>query len=189
MENNRGQQSRDLQRVRRTQNARNWRENMSTEQRQQELSRRRTNYRQSKERGKQPQTTSETNRDHMMLFNDLTNLNFTSSRVQGTHDNEAGTSSRRRINHTTSGYFQGTNDNEAGPSRRNSDDTTSETPTSNVVSDTTPNDAISYYNQELDTQRNKNRVEKRNRDTSNYPGSFHKSEVVQSPLHFQGDFH
>lgn len=76
---------------------------MSTEQRQQELSRRRTNYRQSKERGKQPQTTSETNRDHMMPFNDLTNLNFTSSRVQGTHDNEAGTSSRRRINHTTSG--------------------------------------------------------------------------------------
>lgn len=60
---------------------------MSTEKRQQELSRSWTNYRQSKERGKQPQTTSETNRDHMMSFNDLTNLNFTSSRVQRTHDN------------------------------------------------------------------------------------------------------
>ncbi|AES72542.1 hypothetical protein MTR_3g091890 [Medicago truncatula] len=59
-----------------------------------------------------------------MPCNDLTNLNFTSSRVQGTHDNEAGTSSRRRINHTTS-----------------------ETPTLNVFSDTTPNDATSYYNQ------------------------------------------
>ncbi|RHN40606.1 hypothetical protein MtrunA17_Chr8g0356521 [Medicago truncatula] len=43
--------------------------------------------------------------------------------------------------------------------------------------------------EESDMQRNKNRAEKRKRDTSNYPGSFHKPEVVQSPLHFQGDFH
>jgi len=76
---------------------------MSIEQRQQELSRRRSNYRQAKEKGKQAQTTSATNRDHMMPFHDLTNLNFTLSRVQGTHDNESGSSIRRRINHTPSG--------------------------------------------------------------------------------------
>ncbi|KEH23240.1 hypothetical protein MTR_7g071037 [Medicago truncatula] len=30
--------------------------------------------------------------------------------------------------------------------------------------------------------------EKKDKDTSSYPGSFHNTEVVQSPLHFQGDF-
>ncbi|AES69853.2 transmembrane protein, putative [Medicago truncatula] len=30
--------------------------------------------------------------------------------------------------------------------------------------------------------------EKKDKDTSSYPSSFHNTEVVQSPLHFQGDF-
>ncbi|KEH33597.1 hypothetical protein MTR_3g448730 [Medicago truncatula] len=30
--------------------------------------------------------------------------------------------------------------------------------------------------------------EKKDKDTGSYPGSFHNTEVVQSPLHFQGDF-
>jgi len=67
------------------------------------LSRRRSNYRQPKGKGKQVQTTSATNRDHMIPFHDLTDLNVTSSHVQGTHDNEARSSIRRRINHIPSG--------------------------------------------------------------------------------------
>jgi len=30
---------------------------------------------------------------------------------------------------------------------------------------------------------------RRRKNTSNYTGSFHKPEVVMSPLHFQGEFH
>ena len=36
------------------------------------------------------------------------------------------------------------------------------------------------------------RIKEKNRErknTSNYTGSFHKPEVVLSPLHFQGEFH
>ena len=36
------------------------------------------------------------------------------------------------------------------------------------------------------------RINEKNRgskNTSNYTGSFHKPEVVLSPLHFQGEFH
>jgi len=36
---------------------------------------------------------------------------------------------------------------------------------------------------------NNKRTEKERKNTSNYTGSFHKPEVVLSPLHFQGEFH
>jgi len=36
------------------------------------------------------QETRATNKEPMMLFQDLTNLNCVSSRVQGTRDNDAG---------------------------------------------------------------------------------------------------
>ncbi|RHN47052.1 hypothetical protein MtrunA17_Chr7g0248781 [Medicago truncatula] len=37
-------------------------------------------------------------------------------------------------------------------------------------------------------QRKRSKQRKEKQDTSSYPGSFHKTKVVQSPLHFQGDF-
>nr|ABD28313.1 hypothetical protein MtrDRAFT_AC147774g24v1 [Medicago truncatula] len=42
--------------------------------------------------------------------------------------------------------------------------------------------------EESDMQRKEQSREKKDKDTSSYPGSFHNTEVVQSPLHFQGDF-
>jgi len=66
-ENNRRQQSRDLQRERGTQNARNRWQNMSTKERQQKLFRRRSNYREAKDKGKQVRTTSATNRNHICV--------------------------------------------------------------------------------------------------------------------------
>jgi len=38
-------------------------------------------------------------------------------------------------------------------------------------------------------QRNKNKCKKERRHKQFYTGSFHKPEVVLSPLHFQGEFH
>ncbi|AES75273.1 hypothetical protein MTR_6g036390 [Medicago truncatula] len=46
----------------------------------------------------------------------------------------------------------------------------------------------SELNEESDCSGKEQSREKKDKDTSSYPGSFHNTEVVQSPLHFQGDF-
>ncbi|CAJ2652158.1 unnamed protein product [Trifolium pratense] len=102
METNRSQESRDRQRQRRTQNARDRRQRMTTEQKQQHLEKRRTNYRQAKDKGKQVQTTTAANVDPVMPFHDLSNTNFTSTRYYGNHDHEAGPSTIH-TNHMTFG--------------------------------------------------------------------------------------
>lgn len=92
MENIRSQDSRERQRERLTQNARHRRQRMSVEQRQEELARRRSNYRQNKDKGKQVQTSDLSDMRTMMPFQDLTNANFASRFYQRAHDNEAGPS-------------------------------------------------------------------------------------------------
>jgi hypothetical protein len=101
MENRRTQQSRELQRERRAQYERNRRQRMSIEQRQQELLRRRENHKQSKQKGKQVETTTN-NVASRVPFQNLTNTNFSSTRFQGVHDFEAGPSVRH-INDTALG--------------------------------------------------------------------------------------
>ncbi|WJX73305.1 DNA helicase [Trifolium repens] len=95
---------------------------MSSEQRERELLRMRENYNQSKRKGKQVETSANTAASRVP-FQNLTNINFTTPRFQGTHDFEAGPSVRH-INDTALGRrfssnFQGSHDNEAGPSRTN----------------------------------------------------------------------
>ncbi|KAI5395643.1 hypothetical protein KIW84_061987 [Lathyrus oleraceus] len=65
---------------------------MSVEQRQEELARRRSNYRQNKDKGKQVQTCDLSDMRTMIPFQDLTNANFASRFYQRAHDNEAGPS-------------------------------------------------------------------------------------------------
>ncbi|WJX40694.1 hypothetical protein P8452_28142 [Trifolium repens] len=101
MENRRIQQSREHERERRTQYQRNSRQRMSNEQRQQELLRRREDYNQSKEKGKQVETSTN-NIASRVSFQNITNISFTSTRIQGTHDFEAG-SSVRHINDSAFG--------------------------------------------------------------------------------------
>jgi hypothetical protein len=64
---------------------------MSIEQRQQELLRRRENHKQSKQKGKQVETTTN-NVASRVPFQNLTNTNFSSTRFQGVHDFDAGPS-------------------------------------------------------------------------------------------------
>ncbi|KEH33073.1 hypothetical protein MTR_3g019635 [Medicago truncatula] len=47
---------------------------------------------------------------------------------------------------------------------------------------------VSIHSEESDCSGKEQSREKKDKDTSSYPGSFHNTEVVQSPLHFQGDF-
>jgi hypothetical protein len=101
MENRRIQHSTEHQRERRAQYQRNRRQRMSSEQRERELLRRRENYNQSKRKGKQVETSANTAASRVP-FQNLTNINFTTSRFQGTHDFEAG-SSVRHINDTALG--------------------------------------------------------------------------------------
>ncbi|KAI5412770.1 hypothetical protein KIW84_057409 [Lathyrus oleraceus] len=65
---------------------------MSVEQRQEELARRRLNYRQNKDKGKQVQTCDLSDMRTMKSFQDFTNANFSSRFYQRAHDNEAGPS-------------------------------------------------------------------------------------------------
>ncbi|KAI5403832.1 hypothetical protein KIW84_051110 [Lathyrus oleraceus] len=65
---------------------------MSVEQGQEELARRRSNYRQNKDKGKQVQTCDLSDMRTMMPFQDLTNANFASRFYQRAHDNEVGPS-------------------------------------------------------------------------------------------------
>ncbi|WJX30589.1 hypothetical protein P8452_19109 [Trifolium repens] len=94
---------------------------MSGEQKQQELLRRRENYNQSKEKGKQVETSSTNNVASRVPFQNLTNVIFSRSRFQGTHDFEAGPSVRHindtAVGHNFSSNIQGTHDFEAGPSK------------------------------------------------------------------------
>jgi hypothetical protein len=98
MENRRIQQSREHERERRAQYQRNRRQRMSSEQRQQKLLRRRENYNQSKEKGKQVETSTNNVASRVSLQN-ITNMSFTSTRFQGTHDFKTGPSVRH-INDT-----------------------------------------------------------------------------------------
>ncbi|CAK8533814.1 unnamed protein product [Lathyrus sativus] len=91
MENIRSQDLRERQREIRAQNARDRRQQMSVEQRQQELARRRSNYRQNKDKGKQVQTYNTSNGRTIMPF-DLTNVNLASRLFPIAHDSEAGPS-------------------------------------------------------------------------------------------------
>jgi hypothetical protein len=79
------------QRERRAQYERNRRQRMNSEQRQQELLRRRENYNQSKEKGKQVETHTN-NVASRVSFQNLTNVIFSRPKFQGTHDFEAGPS-------------------------------------------------------------------------------------------------
>jgi hypothetical protein len=101
MENRRIQQSREHERERRTQYQRNRRQRMSSEQRQHELLRRRENFNQSKNKGKQVETPTN-NVASRVLFQSITNMCFTSTRFQGTHDFKTGPSVRH-INDTALG--------------------------------------------------------------------------------------
>jgi hypothetical protein len=64
---------------------------MSSEQRQQESLKRRENYNQNKEKGKQVETSTNSIASRV-LFQNFINMNFTSTRFQGTRDFEAGPS-------------------------------------------------------------------------------------------------
>jgi hypothetical protein len=74
---------------------------MSSEQRQQELLRRRENYNQNKEKRKQVDISTN-NVASRVLFQNITNMSFTSTMFQGTHDFEA-RPSVRHINDTAFG--------------------------------------------------------------------------------------
>ena len=102
MENRRTQQSMEDQTERRAQYQRNKRQRMSSEQRQRELLRRRENYNQTKKKGKQVETSSTNNISSRVSFQNLTNMKFSSTRFQGTHDFEAGPRVRH-INDTAIG--------------------------------------------------------------------------------------
>ncbi|CAK8534721.1 unnamed protein product [Lathyrus sativus] len=92
MENIRSQDLRERQRERRAQHARDRRQHMSVEQRQQELARRRSNYRQNKDKEKQVQTYNTSNMRTIMPFQDLTNVNLASRLFSMARDSEAGPS-------------------------------------------------------------------------------------------------
>ncbi|CAK8534411.1 unnamed protein product [Lathyrus sativus] len=92
MENIRSQDLRERQRKIRAQNARDRKQRMSVEQRQQELARRRSNYRQNKDKGKQVQTYSTSNVRTIMPFQDLTNDNLVPRLFPMAHDSEVGPS-------------------------------------------------------------------------------------------------
>jgi hypothetical protein len=65
---------------------------MSSEQRQREILRRRENYNQSKNKWKQ--VPSPNNVVSRVSFQNITNMSFTSTRFEGTHDFEVGPSVR-----------------------------------------------------------------------------------------------
>ncbi|CAK8540363.1 unnamed protein product [Lathyrus sativus] len=62
---------------------------MNVEERQQELARRRSNYTQNKDKGKQVQTYNTSNMRTIMPFQDLTNVNLASRLYPRAHDSEA----------------------------------------------------------------------------------------------------
>ncbi|KAI5412142.1 hypothetical protein KIW84_056991 [Lathyrus oleraceus] len=101
---------------------------MSVEQRQEELARRRSNYRQNKDKGKQVQTCDLSDMRTMTPFQDLANANFTSQFYQRAHDNEAGPSTTyvSRVPSTDQNFtypiFQQNDNHEARPFIRNIDD-------------------------------------------------------------------
>ncbi|KAI5430874.1 hypothetical protein KIW84_035128 [Lathyrus oleraceus] len=101
---------------------------MSVEQRQEELARRRSNYRQNKDKGKQVQTCGLYDIRTMMSFQDLKNANFASRFYQRAHDNEDGPSTTyvSRVPSTDQNFtyliFQQNDNHEARPFIRNIDD-------------------------------------------------------------------
>ncbi|KAI5404694.1 hypothetical protein KIW84_051743 [Lathyrus oleraceus] len=101
---------------------------MSVEQRQQELARRRSNYRQNKDEGKQVQICDLSDMRTMMPFQDLTNVNLASQFYQRAHDNEAGPSTTyvSRVPSADQNFtypiFQQNDNHEARPFIRNIDD-------------------------------------------------------------------
>jgi hypothetical protein len=88
MENRRIQHSTEHQRETRAQYQRNRRQRMNSEQRERELLRRRENYNQKK-KGKQVEASANSVAS-TMPFQNLTNMNFTTTRFQRNHDFEAG---------------------------------------------------------------------------------------------------
>ncbi|KAI5438717.1 hypothetical protein KIW84_024444 [Lathyrus oleraceus] len=71
---------------------------MSNEQRENNLSRRRENYRRRKEQEKQAQTSRPINSQSRVPFQNFTNMTFPRSHFQGTHDSEAGPSRITHVN-------------------------------------------------------------------------------------------
>ncbi|KAI5415974.1 hypothetical protein KIW84_041129 [Lathyrus oleraceus] len=111
---------------------------MSNEQRENNLSRRRENYRRRKEQEKQAQTSRHINSQSRVPFQNFTNMTFPRSHFQGTHDSEAGPS---RITHV----------NDVAPDRNctspNQQNITSQSDTDDMDVDEALEDAvISYVN-------------------------------------------
>lgn len=104
MENNIRQISSQQQMSRRDENERKRRQNMNNKQRENHLLRRRENYRWRQEQEEQAQTSRTINNQSKVPFQNFTNMTFSRSHFQGTHDSDTDPSRITHIHDVTLGW-------------------------------------------------------------------------------------